>query len=184
MSTTTYFNFKRTDVKNQEAGYRNIAYFAKVDQFTTIAAPDPAALGSLSVTIATDHAFTGAVGTNGFYKAYCLPNKNDAPGESTGEEGAKTFVWKPKIFIPGDTPDVAAMVKALVNEDVILLLQDANCPNGGLRQYGNACYQAQVEKTTFTSGVTKSGTTKGWEIEFSATSRAFYNGTVALFPDA
>ena len=178
-ATTNFFNYTREKVKNQKSGYRNRAWLAVVSTMTTISEPLPGSFGADAKTALTDHVF--ATG-KGFMEVYCLPKSVEAPAESAGDTGAKHLNWKPKFFIPGDSPELQALVEeGLLNEDLVLLVEDATCPDGGVRQFGCDCTPLNVSDLKFESGNTGDGK-KGWAVETETSCRYFYMGTILKQP--
>lgn len=178
MSSTNYFHRKKDKVQNRETGYTNKMFLASTDDFTLIAEPTaPFTNPGDSKRITEDHTFPT---TKGFIELYCAPDSVDAPAETAGDIGSKKPIYSPVGFLPGDGPDVQAMVEDLLNDDVILIAEDANCPDGPTLQFGCKCKPARIDSANFTSGTTATDGRKGWMLTFKSGCRWFYEGTVTM----
>ena len=180
-ATTNYFNQKRSTVGPQLPGYTQRILVAPKSDFTAIAPPD-GALGIDATTVsAADHTF--GVG-KGFYTLYAQIHKSEAPGATAGEPGGLTPVlWTPKFTIMGDTPATQQLLDALMNDDLIVLMEDPTAgtsdPSKALWQFGNSAVPLAITKMDPQSGTSNSGQ-RSYAIESVATMRYNYQGTVTL----
>lgn len=178
-----YFNYPRNQVANQKTGYTNKAWLAPKEWFTLIAEPiPPYANPEDAVIITADHTFPLLPTPKGFIQVYCLPHTVEGDGEASGDAGAGQMNWKPKIFIPGDSPKLQTMVEQMINDDLILLVQDANCPTSEILQFGCDCNPASRSESKFTSGTTQTSGRKGYEITLQSNCRFWYRGTITTLP--
>lgn len=178
-----YKSYGFSDVQNRFPGYTNNAWIAPKSAFTLLQEPaGPFTVLGDEVTVKTAHTFP--VG-EGFISVYCAPDTVEANGSAVGAKGARRFKWQPKIFIPGDGPALQAQVQLLLNDDVIIILKDSNCPGGPLLQYGCSCTPGQTSAGAFQGSNTadESGR-KGYELTFDSMCRYFYSSTIAEKPAA
>jgi hypothetical protein len=169
------YNFTRGNVKNQAPGYTTNAYISLITNFLAIA--DPLATPASDIfKITTDHTFTSPAGFN---KCYSLPKQSEASSETVGEAGGLTPIYKHKLFFPGDSPELQAMLDELRNQEVMVLVEDATQPGGTVIQYGTKKLPAYVEKISFQSGNQLEGT-KGYVVEFTSATRFFYSGVITV----
>lgn len=179
MAINHFYKADRSSVKNQKPGYRNRAWLALASWFTTLSEPEPGTFGAEAKTISDDHVFSTG---KGFLECYAMLKSVEADGDSTGDPGALHSNWKPKFLLPGDSAELQALIEeGLANEELILLVEDANCPEGGFRQFGCECTPMYITSYKFTSGNSGDGK-KGYAIEGETTCRFFYEGTVVLMP--
>jgi hypothetical protein len=173
-----YKNYKQADIKNAAPGYTNNAFITPMSHLDTIAVPVISATPVLgeSVTIGTSHTYATGKGS---IAVYCAPKSIEAPGEMVGEDLAKRFVWKPKIIIVGDGPELLEMVNNLIQESFLLHIEDGmKCQNGGnFIQFGSKCSPCVVATGTFVSGTLADGR-KQYEFEVEAYDKYFYNGGI------
>lgn len=177
--TPVYFNLPSSALENRRAGYKNQAWITPRSWITTI--PPALALdGPGAYEIGTDFVFSedpaGGILADGFISCYATRHSVTVSGETIGDSGSLSMIWKPKIMIPGDGSNVQSLLETLMNEDLILLVKDASCP-GGYLMFGCDCGPAGVSKLTFDGGTTKDGS-KGWTMELESNCRLFYNGTI------
>lgn len=172
-------NYKKADVKANKPGYKAVGYLALKSWFTTLAAPNPAGVGDLTERIVTDHAFSAGTG---FVELIQVRKKNTGKGESKGEGGSTWMDWTYTLVIPGDGPKIQKLIDEFRNEEVILLMKDATCSIGQVIQLGDACDPAIITKVTVDPGTLRGDTEKNWMLELESGSRAFYEGTIAIYP--
>lgn len=180
------FNYKsrtRTDVKNAKPGYNNIIWLAPRSAFLELQEPVlPGVAAGDTVTIKTAHTF--GVG-EGFIQLYCQPDSVEANATLVGPKGAKRLKHQPKFNVQGDDPVLLEMMNALINEDLILIFKDANCPGGQLVQYGCDCQPVNVSEGEFTSSNTGADDgQKAWVITAAASCKYFYDSTITEKPAA
>lgn len=118
-------------------------------------------------------------------EVYFAKDSVSGDGEYTGEELARRNRWIPKGSIPGDTPELLDMVEGLINDNFILLVEDANsCADGSnqLILFGSICDPVTVIGGGFKSGTLKSGR-KQHDMEFETYSKLFFNGVLEVLDD-
>lgn len=173
-----YKNYKAADQKNTKPGYSVKAFLLPVDWISAEASVVGNAAQGDRKTITDSH--TVVVG-KGAISVYCAPKSIEAPAELTGAQGGKTFLWKPKIFIPGDSAPLWDMIDGAVNKKYLVFLEDSdNCSNGVFEyvQFGCDCDPAQVEAGSFISGVVGGDQQKGYELTLESFCKFFYKGTL------
>lgn len=182
--SSNYFNLTRAGVKNTMPGYKNEAYLAPVDWFDAVAEPTPGGTGAAKITVATDHEFKDTPAGLGFIKCYAQPRKNTLTGTAVGEPGGKYMTWDITVVFPGDSAELQVMIQALLNEDLVILIPDANCPSD-IWQFGCDCSAANPETVSFDGGLVGAETTKAWTFVVKATCRYLYTGTILVYdPEA
>lgn len=179
-----YKAYTRADVKNEYPGYLNNAWIAPRSAFTLLQEPDPGPTPAQGDTVIIATAHTFPVG-EGFVPIYCAPDSVEGNGTLIGPKGSKRTKWQPKIIIPGDSPALLEQVKAMMNDDVIIIFKDATCPGSQLIQFGCDCSPSNVSEGQFTSSNTGADDgRKAWELTFDAYCKYFYDATIAIKPAA
>ena len=178
-----YRSYGRSDVKNTEPGYAGYLWLAPVDAFLILQEPAPGVTPAQGDTlkIITSHTFSE---DEGFIKIYLAPETLEAPGEMVGPKGAKRLKYSIKGFIPGESPALLEQVLKLINEDLIAIGKDANCPGGQLIQWGCDCSPVNVSAGTFAAANKASADTqKGYEVTLEAWCKYYYSGTITEKPE-
>lgn len=170
-------HYRSANVARVKPGIQNVAFLAKVPDFTTLATPDSAATGAARFEIADDHVFPA---TKGFMEVILLKNLNSFMGEMKGDAGGSWMEHTIDIAIPGDGPLVQAIIHDLQNEDLILLVKDTNCPEPKFIQFGCECDNGQITSAKFESGTRGGDKGKHTVIQIKATCRFDYLGTLTL----
>jgi len=150
----------------QLTGYSQRALIAARSWFSSIA--DPYLDNDMEVD--GFHVFDGGLD---WINLYALPKSVEVMSEVNGEAGAVNKLWLPKLFIPGDSAAVQAMMEELKNEDLLLLVEEPDNTIPYKLQFGNSRVPAKVRSMKPTSGNIYDGR-KGWEIELIATARYHY----------
>jgi hypothetical protein len=179
-----YKNYGAGDAKNVKPGYTVKAFLLPVDWIQTEAEPVGNAAAGNRKTIDDSHI---ALAGKGAIEVYCAPKSIEAPGELTGADLGKFFLWKPKIIIPGDSAILWDMMDGMVNKRFLVFVEDANnCANGvqGYVQFGCECDPASVVEGSFASGTVGSDGRKQYELTFESFCKFFYNGVVPVLDDA
>lgn len=175
MNTGRYGTITRAKAPLVEPGYIN-AWISFPGDFTTMQVPalsTPAVLGE-AYTIATDHVWTAGKEP---IQLLVKQDSIEVDGESVGDVGGGRKIYKPKLFIKGDGPDVLEITNNLLNDEYILFVQDSP-DSGTFIQFGNADIRCQTEKESEKSGNLLSGG-KGTELTARAFNKFFYTGTMS-----
>jgi hypothetical protein len=171
-------HYRKANVSNIKPGIKNVAYLAKVSDFTSLEVPDPAATTAVGkLTIATDHTFGAG---KGFQEVTLVRKKNQATAEMKGDSGAGWLDYSVQMVVPGDGALAQALIQDLMNEDLILLVKEVNCPVVGFVQYGCDCSNGEIDEVKFDSGMEGGDSGKNWAITLKTTCRSFYEGTLTL----
>lgn len=178
-ATSNYYNHSKTDTQNLKPGYQNVAWIAPASWFTAVAEPVAGGLGEDRLTITTDHTFPAG---KGFIKCYLQPRKNTVTAESKGDPGAQTLNWKLSVVIPGDSAKLQAMIEELMNDDLIILQKDANCPGNAVTQYGCDCNPGSMSAVKFDGSKVGDANVKAWSFDVETNCRFFYEGTITVMP--
>jgi hypothetical protein len=151
--------------------------FRETSKFTTIAEAPTSGDEGATCTITDDHVF--AV-DEGFIRISTYRASSTAEGETSGEPGFQGKIpYKIKGFMVGDDPITQERAENLRNRGVILLQESPDCNDTRVIQYGCKCEPAVIEKITFNQGDKYTGGRCGYEITFTATCKADYQGDVA-----
>jgi hypothetical protein len=170
-------SYKKADVKNIKPGYKNKAYIAAQSWFTTLAEPDPAGTGAAKFKIEDDHTFpTG----KGFIEVTLVKKKNTHTSEQKGDPGASWLNHKVSVAVPGEGPELLALVTELMNEDLVILMQDSNCPGTTIIQLGCDCDPGGMGATKFDGGLEGGDAGKGYSFDVETTCKYFYEGTITM----
>lgn len=146
------------DPGNRASGVANHFFFAPVSWFETIQCPPED-----GIVIPFEHVFN--VGKD-WVRVNVAPNTGEVMATAMGEQGSKKFVKKYKGFVPGTKEQLHASMAGLLNEPIILLVPDSDCPSGYRYQLGCDCVFAYCESAEFTTGTLKEGR-KGYMVEFT-----------------
>jgi len=161
-----YKHRNRKSTGTQRTGYSQRAWIAAQGWFSSIADT------YLDNDIEVDgfHVFESGLD---WIRLYALPKSVEVMSEVNGDAGAVNKLWLPKLFIPGDSAAVQAMMEALKNEDLLVLVEEADTTIPYKLQFGNSRVPARVQSMKPTSGNVYDGR-KGWELELIATERYHY----------
>lgn len=164
--------------KNVASGIGQVLFLAPVSYFTTLQKPEPPFLyPGASVTIFDDHIF---LPNKNFLQFVLAPDKNDFTAKTYGDLGSQQLDQTIKCILPGSYAEQHELVKNLLNEPIIALVKDANCPANLYYQLGNSCNPAYFS-ADFTTGTTKDGM-KGYSctVNALATPINLYAGIIQL----
>lgn len=178
-----YQAYTKADVKNVHPGYDDAIYVAPRSAFLVLQEPVlPGAAPGDTVRITTAHTFGP---TEGFIKIILQPDSAQANATLVGPKGAKRLKHAPQFSIQGDSAKLLEMIINLVNEDLILIYKDANCPGGQLIQYGCSCKPVQISEGEFTSSNTgEDDGQKAYVLTADASCKYFYDSTITEKPAA
>jgi hypothetical protein len=176
-SSGLYKSMKRSDAIITSTGLVR-GWWSQIDDVTTLQEPtlsDPPVLGE-KFKIDTDHVW--AVGKEAIS---LLVNSDtlEAPGESNGDVGSLSGIWRPKIYIPGDGSVIQEIVDNIKNEWGILWVQNECDTDAKYIQYGCACDPIKVEKFENPTGTKLGGGTWGYILTFRSFCKYFYNGAIS-----
>lgn len=153
------------------------AWYAKYDEFVNIATtPANPATQAEKVTIDDDHTF--GVG-DGFRKMYVDVDNSMLDGTGYGTKHNKGVTMALNAFFPGTKKEFAAFLKD--NPELIVLVPDATCGNGELKQIGTKCSPAHIDpEWTYNSATAGSNDNRGFEFRIVChqPSLLWYAGTV------
>jgi hypothetical protein len=147
-----------------------------VDDFTTLQTPAAGTVLGDAKKIATAHTWAA---TKGAMALYVDENTLEAASDTVGDKGNLRTKWAPKIFFPGDGPEVEELVENLKNLPLIGFGQEGCDGSKQILQYGCADIPLKITKVSFSSG-TLTGGKKGWMLETECYNRYFYNATLTV----
>lgn len=164
--------------QNVATGIGQVLFLAPLDYFYKVQQPEPPFyFPGASVTIFDDHIFKA--GKN-FLQLLLTEEKNDFTAKTVGEEGNYSLDQNINALIPGSYADLHEFIKNIINQPVIALAKDANCPANLYYQVGTACNPAYFTGN-FETGTTKDGM-KGYSCSINAYGAAInlYAGEIML----
>ncbi|HRN79982.1 MAG TPA: hypothetical protein PKY29_04485 [Ferruginibacter sp.] len=123
------------------------------------------------VKILTPHVFKSG---KGFIKIMLAPEKNQLNGATIGDKGFQKLDLVLDVFIPGSYALLHETVKNLLNQPLIAMTKDSDCPANMYYQLGCDCVYAYLT-VDFSTGTTRDGM-KGYAGKIS-----YQNGYVQLY---
>lgn len=133
-----------------------------VDGIQCPAAPFEGQPRGESVQILTPHEFKAG---RGFAKVDLAPEKNSLDAKTIGDILFQKLDFELKVFIPGSYAEAHEAVANYINQKLIVLVKDSNCPANMWYQLGCDCTFAYL-KADFSTGTTKDGV-KGYSATIS-----------------
>lgn len=177
-----YKKYTKSDIKNQDGGYKNVIFFAPIDTFLAIQKPIavPVALGDKKKII-TAHTF-GV--DDGFISLLCKKHSVTSKSTTTGDDGAQSLEHTFEGTILGDGAVLMEELEDQLNADNMFLIKDQDCLNTtDYVQFGDECLCANI-KLEFDGKTTKEGL-KEYKITGTIKGKKyFYSATVTEKPDA
>lgn len=175
-----YKKLTKADQRNTDGGYKNVALWAPRDTFSLLALPDPAVTTSgASLQITDDHTFSTG---NGFISWACKQHSVTLTSESAGDPGAKSLVWTATFSLLGDSASSQEQLEDMLNDDVVMLLKDANCLAAtDYVQLGDECNSPEVD-VKFDGKTTAEGRKEYIVTVKVKRAKYFYSGTVTEKP--
>ncbi|OJW09927.1 MAG: hypothetical protein BGO53_08875 [Sphingobacteriales bacterium 39-19] len=158
-----YDNVNLNKRLNTAPGIAQFALIAKKSDFETIsgiAVPTEATPLADTVKIKTAHTFKAG---KAWAKWSLAKDKNQMEANAEGDPSFRQLKQVATVFVPGSYDLAHATMAALLNEDLIVLVKDANCGANMYYQLGNECSAATINPK-FTSSTTASGV-KGYEVQ-------------------
>jgi hypothetical protein len=146
-------------VKAKQPGMGGYIWVALLDQFNIIQQPPPTGTGTVAgdeALITATHTFitTGitAPSVNGFIKIPLIPSKSGKFGfKSEGEYPAEKTVADIEAMAVGLDRVQVEMIKRMKGQNVLMLMQDAECDNPVIWQIGCDCKPVDSMKFEFSS---------------------------------
>lgn len=175
-----YKKLTKADQRNTDGGYKNVVLWAPRDTFSALAMPDPAVTTpGASLQITDDHTFSTG---NGFISWACKQHSVTLVSESSGDPGAKSLVWTTTFSLLGDSASSQEQLEDMLNDDVVMLLKDANCLQAtDYVQLGDECNNPEVD-VKFDGKTTAEGR-KEYTVSVKVKrAKYFYSGTVTEKP--
>lgn len=152
--------------QNRESGVAQKLFVAPVSFFEEggIMAPSPPYLyDGAEVVIEDSHIFLAG---KGFLEIALAPEKNNLDMKMIGDTGFTKFDQVIKAIIPGSYAIQHELMKNLLNQQLIVIIKDSNCPANLYYQLGTSCVPAYMS-TDFTTGTTREGL-KGYNASFNS----------------
>jgi hypothetical protein len=160
MSTYAYTNLV-TPV-NTGSGISEYVLLAPVTDFAVNGIKCPAApftnVGD-QITISVPHEFKAG---RAFARVALAPEKNELMAKTIGDTMFQKLDFEMKLFFPGSYKELHEAVANYINQPLIALVKDSNCPANMWYQLGCDCTAAYL-KGDFSTGTTKNGV-KGYEV--------------------
>lgn len=167
---------RNTDPDFASGGYKNVFLFCPRADFLSLAPvmAAPAAIGD-KLTIDTAHTFTAP---KGFKEWACRTHSVTLKASTVGEDGAQELEYTAEFEILGDSASNQEQIQAILNDDVIVLLKEADCVAGQHVQLGNNCVSPTI-KVEFDGKTTKEGK-KLYKVSVTCKKKYFYTAIVTL----
>jgi hypothetical protein len=127
-----------------------------------------------SVQIKVAHEFKPG---RGFARINLAPDKNTLDGKTIGDKLFQKQDFSLKCLIPGSYADVHEQVANMINQGLIVLIKDSNCPANMWYQLGCDCTAAYMS-ADFSTGTTIAGL-KGYTVDIT-----WQNSYVQLYATA
>jgi hypothetical protein len=163
----------------KETGVADQILFASMTDFDPAGGLKCPAAGE--VIISDDHEF---VVDKGFIKLTCAPTKQKLTASITGETGNLKLMNKLEVFVPGSDKELHKLIKLVKNDQLVILVKDAECDAEQFYQLGCDCNGAFLDpEGGWESGTTKDGV-KGYKLAFSypAGNVVLYQGVITYHP--
>ncbi len=173
-----YAPYEGALVKDKQPGFVAKAWIALPSWITADSVLDasPTAMGD-SLTVTTAPTFAAQKGA---LPIECFRDSVEVPGETSGEMGSLILLFKPKIFVKGDSPAALELITDILNQPHILWVRKAGAGCAGtIQQYGSLCDPAEIENIAPSTGTLRSGRS-GYEVNYEATVKYFFADGVAL----
>lgn len=170
---------KASSPQANQGGYKDTVFFAPVVDFLSLKKPvGPFVLPGDSLKIATAHTFTPPAG---FIPWATKQASVTITGETQGDPGAQQIRYSCVFTILGDSASTQEQVESLLNDNVILLVKEANCiVNDSYVQLGDECVQPDFT-VAFDAANTREGV-KAYTVTAAVTSKKFfYTGVVTQY---
>lgn len=166
---------KNTNPSFGTGGYKNELLFCPLADFTALQAPAPGQTPAIGDTVKITTAHTFGTG-KGFYGWAAKVHSPTGKGKTVGDDGAKEMEYEYEISFIGDGAAMQEQVQRMLNDDVIVLLKDAECGANTYIQLGNDCILPTFDGE-FDGKTTKEGK-KEWKLKVTCKARYFYTATV------
>lgn len=177
-SINLYKKITKADQLNTEGGYKNVVLWAPVDTFTLLQKPSASAASGDTLKISTAHTFPE---DEGFISWLCKLHSVTITGETTGDPGARSIIWKCKFTLLGDDASTQEQLQNMLNDSCIFLLKDGACHATEYVQLGDECAQPDAA-VTFDGKTTLEGL-KEYTVELTMKAKKyFYSSTVTEKP--
>lgn len=157
-------------------GYKNVFLFAPRADFLVLApVTTPVVNIGDGLTISAAHTFTAP---KGFISWDCRTHSVTLTAATVGEDGAQELEWTGVFEVLGDSASTQEQMQAMLNDDVIALIKDAECASNQYVQLGNDCVSPTF-KVEFDGKTTKEGK-KTYKVTVVCKKKYFYAYTVTL----
>lgn len=173
-----YAPYEGALVTDKQPGFVAKAWIALPEWLTADSVLDatPTAMGD-SLVVTTGPAFAAGKGA---LPIECFRDSVEVPGESSGEMGSLILLFKPKIFIKGDSPAALELIQDIINRPHILWVRKAGSGCAGtIQQYGSLCDPAEIESANPSTGTLRTGKS-GYEVTYESTVKYFFGSAITL----
>ena len=155
-----------------KTGVAEFVLMAFASSFSTIQSPvAPFNAPGDSITIKTAHVF--APPATGFAKYALAPQKNRLKASVVGDLGMNKYNQEFEFFFPGSSAELHEFMQTTLNQQLVILIKDADCSANMFYQLGCDCTYAYMTGE-FDTSTTKDGT-KGFMC------KAIYDGAVQIY---
>ncbi len=159
-------------------GHSDIALFAPLAEFTTIAKPGTWAAAGDYKKITTAHTFAAL---KGFSQLKAKKGQVKEEGSAAvGEPGGLVPNYVYPIIIKGHSAVIEEWLEQAMNEEGIWLFNDPTCGVNNYIQLGSECNPATITAYTSKSGSRNDGGVREYQITVSSADRYWYSGAVTV----
>jgi hypothetical protein len=159
-------------------GHSDIALFAPMDEFTTIAVPGAWAAAGDYKKITTAHTFPALAG---FSQLKSKPGRVRQEGTTAvGEKGGLVPVYQYIIAVKGHSAVIEEWLEQAMNLEGIWLFNSPECGVNEYIQLGSSCNPAEMTAYTSKSGSRNEGGVREYEITLQSNDKYWYSGTVTV----
>lgn len=157
--------FNLNNPVNTGAGVAEKILLAHKNWFVSIKSPGYYEQPGDDVVIKDTHIFKPGYG---FISIALAPEKNSLDAKTIGDTLFQKLANELKVFIPGSYAELHEEIWQLMNQPLIVLIKDSNCPANMYYQLGTDCVAAYLA-ADFSTGTTKDGI-KGYSATITNTS--------------
>jgi hypothetical protein len=159
-------------------GHSDIALFAPIYEFTTIATPAAWAAAGDSKKITTAHTFAAL---KGFAQLKSKSGRVREEGSNAvGEKGGLVPVYQYIITVKGQSAVIEEWLEEAMNLEGIWLFNSPECGVNEYIQLGSSCNPAEISAYTSKSGSRNDGGVREYEITIQSNDKYWYSGTVTV----
>lgn len=164
-----------TNPRNTGSGVAEKMLIAHKNWFQSIKSPGAWVNPGDDVVIKDTHIFKPGYG---FISIALAPEKNSYDAKTIGDTLFQKLANEIKVQVPGSYAELHEEIAMLMNQPLIILIKDSNCPANMYYQIGTDCVAAYLA-ADFSTGTTKDGL-KGYTVTITNTAEKvlLYEGDI------